>query len=219
MKIENTEVYGFNAAIRGMRNPLDSWIKSDSYILYDLKIIPNNYETNIEWFVLGDKDKELSQKLTRAGSEHSKHLRFICVWADLTLPRFIWNEFDTYRHHVEKISCSTMHTLMKKHINANMFENGYDYMSEDYINKIIEFINIYQNTKDKEIKKMAKYNAKRLLPESFLQKRTVLTNYQTALNIRQQRLHHELPQWQIICKWIDELPYFLKLTGIETEEI
>jgi len=220
MQIEMTEVYGLGAAIRSMRNPWDSWGKSDSKWPSDIFEEPFYWSTknaNVECFLLGDEDKKLSQRLTQAGTEHCKHLRLIQVWADFTLPRFIWQEFDTYRH-VEKISCSTMHTLMKNTITEDMFEDGFDFLPEDLLNSILEFIEIYQNTDDPAEKRKCKYRAKRLLPESFLQKRTINTNYQCLLNIYKQRKNHELPQWQEICQWILALPYFKELTGIEGEK-
>ena len=220
MKIENTEVYGFRAAIRGMRNPLDSWDKSDSRYttrVYDDLFYWCDSNANAEGFVLGEADKTLSQKLTQAGSEHCKHLRLIQVWVDLTLPRFIHQEFDTYRH-VEKISCSTMHTLMKNPITEEVFEGGFLHMSADTIHNLNELIQLYKSTNNPQEKKQCKYQAKRILPESFLQKRTINTNYQCLLNIYKQRKNHELPQWREICDWILELPYFKELTGIGEEK-
>ena len=220
MKIENTEVYGLGAAIRSMRNPLDSWGKSDSKWPSDIFEEPFYWSTenaNVECFLLGDEDKKLSQRLTQAGTEHCKHLRLIQVWADFTLPRFIWQELDTYRH-IEKVSCSTMHTLMKNTITEDMFEGGFLHMSADTIHKLNELIQLYKCADDLQEKKQYKYHAKRILPESFLQKRTINTNYQCLLNIYKQRKNHELPQWQEICQWILALPYFKELTGIEGEK-
>jgi hypothetical protein len=216
MEIEKTQVYGFESSIRAMRNPLDSWDKSDSVSHDFSKYCTVNRNFNSEGFILGENDKKLSLKLTKAGNEHCKHLRLIQVWVDLTLPRYLWQEFDTYRH-IEKVSCSTMHTLMKYDIDPSMFENGFDYMSKDVINSIQYHIDEYRKSDNAEDKKRYKYIVKSLLPESFLQKRTINTNYQCLLNIYNQRKNHELPLWQEICNWIISLPYFIELTGKENE--
>jgi hypothetical protein len=216
MRIENTEVYGFKAALRGCRNPKDSWNNSDSIKFGNIDYLDNN--CNVENFILGEADKKLSQQLTKAGSEHCKHLRFIQVWADLILPRYIWQELDTYKH-IEKISCSTMHRLMSYDLTADMFEGGFDYISESHISTMQDIINAYKASKDTDRKKQLKLRVKRLLPESFLQKRTINTNYQQLYNILNQRSYHELPEWNIndkedsICNWITQLPYFIELTG------
>lgn len=213
MKIENTQVFGFEAAIRAMRNPLNSWDKSDSRIKScDDPLYWTDKNANEERFVLGEKDMQLSQKLTKAGTEHCKHLRMITVWCDVTAPRFWWQEMDTYRH-VEKISCSTMHTLMKNPISEANFEK--DNVPTELIEKINTYIKLYQETDDKEEKRDYLVACKNILPEGFLQKRTVCTNYQTLLNMWNQRRHHKLPSWQYFCNWILNLPYFKELTGVE----
>jgi hypothetical protein len=188
MKIENTEVYGIKPAIRGMRNPLNSWDKSDSF------------GDEPYGFYLGENDKILSQKLTKAGAEHSKFLRQIQVWVDLSLPRYIWSEFDTYRFNT-KNSCSTMHTLMRKELTNEDFEYR---IPQDYIDTLNKEINIKGNIG----------YIKNLLPEGFIQKRTVNTNYAELLNMYNQRKFHKLPQWHEICEWILKLPYFVDLTNI-----
>jgi len=214
MKIENTQVFGFEAAIRAMRNPLNSHAKSDSFLLKNCfnQPTPHIYESNIEKFVLGIKDAELSQKLTKAGTEHCKHLRLIQVWFDITAPRFFYIEFDTYKHK-ENVSCSTMHTLMKKHISEQDFE--IDNIPAYLIEKINTYIDLYQQTDDVEEKHNYLIACKNVLPEGFLQKRTVCTNYQTLLNMYKQRQQHRLSQWRYFCDWILQLPYFKELTGIE----
>jgi len=225
MNIEYTEVYGFNASMRGMRNPLDSWEKSDSkeaYEHYDeLIFYPskeelspfqqryfyNNY--NEEGFFLGEEDKKLAQKLTKSGSEHCKFLRQIHVWADLTLPRYIWSEFDTYKFNT-KNSCSTMHTAHRRFLKEDDFERPIQYSQLDYLNNLIEKKKNKEITSDTFIGEF-----KSNLPESFLQKRTVDTSYAELLNILHQRKNHRLSEWHKICDWILELPYFKELTGVE----
>ena len=210
MKIENAEIYGFGASLKGMRNPLDSWDRSDSYL--DAHIDIKNSNWNIEGFTLGEADKKLSQKLTKAGSEHSKHLRLITVWFDITAPRFWYQEFDTYKHK-ENVSCSTMHILMKKPINETYFEQ--DNIPASLIDKINTYIDLYKQTTDREEKNAYLLACKNILPEGFLQKRTVCTNYQTLYTIYCRRKNHKLPQWHVFCDWIKGLPYFIELTGLE----
>lgn len=200
MIIENTDVYGIRHALRAMRNPLDSWSLSDS-------IIPKREDC----IILGEKDKILSQKLTKAGTEHCKHLRMIQVWVDMTLPRYIYQEYDTYRF-VEKVSCSTMHKIMSYTLNQNMFELPISIHTLDYLNELIE---LYKLESDPNKKKNIKRQLKNELPEGFLQKRTINTNYQQLLNIYKQRKNHELPEWHTICDWILGLTLFKELTGIE----
>ena len=213
MKIENEQVFGFEAAIRAMRNPLNSWNKSDSRTKScDDPLYWADKNANEERFVLGEKDMQLSQKLTKAGTEHCKHLRLIQVWFDITAPRFFYIEFDTYKHK-ENVSCSTMHTLMKKSISEQDFEK--DNVPATLIEKINTYIKLYQETNDTEEKRDYLIACKNILPEGFLQKRTVCTNYQTLLNMWNQRRHHKLPSWQYFCNWILNLPYFKELTGVE----
>ena len=217
MKIENIEVYGFKASLRAMRNPKDSWHLSDSYVSQEsdevLKnfIIEKKYEENVEKFVLGDKDIILSQTLSKAGTEHCKHLRFIQVWFDLTLPRFMWQEWDTYKF-AERLSCSTMHKLTSKELTTGDFEYGIKKHALADLNELIR-MSVDKNA-SKYKRKMAFLQLKNDLPEGFLQKRTITTNYQEALNIHYQREHHPLPQWQAIDDMILRLPYFIKLTGV-----
>lgn len=210
MKIENTQVYGFEVAIKAMRNPYNSWAKSDSKVVQ--VISPNDKNYNVEGFVLGEADKALSQKLSKAGTEHRKHLRLIRVWADLTLPRYIHQEMDTYKY-IDKISCSTVHTLMKEEITQAHFEDNDIPLSVLY--KLNTYIDLYKKEKDVTVKNMLLLKCKNLLPEGFLQKRTISTNYECLLAMYYQRHNHRLPEWHKICEWILGLPYFIELTGIE----
>lgn len=217
MKISNTQVFGFESALRGMRNPKNSWDKSDSkigvHLYHDVEIEYNN----IERFELGEADAKLSSNLTRAGSEHCKHLRMIQVWFDLDVPRYLWQEIDTYRF-VEKISCSTMHKMFHKELELEDFEID-ENKNMATLDAIVNELNVMREYSLEETNQVIKeeilIQAKTILPESFLQLRTVNTNYQQLMNIYLQRKDHRLPLWQIICKWIIELPYFKELTGIE----
>ncbi len=211
MKIENTEVYGFQSAIRAMRNPMDSWNKSDSGTFDISPHEINDKNINYEHFSLGDNDKKLSQTLTKAGTEHRKHLRMIQVWADFTLPRYIWSEMDTYKY-INKNSCSTMHKLMSREITEEDFE--LDNIPFKLIDKINTYIQSYKESNSNEEKNNNLIACKNILPEGFLQKRTINTNYECLLSMYHQRKNHKLPQWHKICNWILELPYFTELTGI-----
>lgn len=191
MRITNTQVFGFEASLRAMRNPKNSWDKSDS----------------AGEFILGRKDAELSRKLTKAGTEHCKHLRMITVWADMELPRYLWQEMDTYRH-IEKVSCSTMHKLLDRKLTLDDFES--EGIEGHLLDSLVE-INMLIGDKDPNALKIAKS----ILPESYLQKRTVCTNYQQLLNIYNQRKGHRLQQWRRICDWILEMPHFKALTGVK----
>ena len=207
MKITNTEVYGFEASLRGMRNPMNSWHLQDS-----VPCANNDYcISSILWdaTLIGEKDLDLAKRLIKAGNEHCKFLRQIQVWADFEMPLYWWSEFDTYKFNT-KNSCSTMHKLFnaKKEIELDDFV----YSKEDIntLNFIIRELNSlrkrYLETKDFNYV----IRGKRLLPTSFKQKRTVNTNYAELINIYNQRKNHRLKEeWQdVFCKWCEELPYF-----------
>lgn len=207
MKITNTEVYGFEASLRGMRNPMDSWHLQDS-----VPCANNDYcISSILWdaTLIGERDLDLAKRLIKAGNEHCKFLRQIQVWADFEMPLYWWSEFDTYKFNT-KNSCSTMHKLFnaKKEIELDDFV----YSKEDIntLNFIIRELNSlrkrYLETKDFSYV----IRGKRLLPTSFKQKRTVNTNYAELINIYNQRKNHRLKEeWQdVFCKWCEELPYF-----------
>jgi hypothetical protein len=166
---------------------------------------------NIENFYLGDDDMKLSQKLSKAGSEHCKHLRMIQVWMDLTLPRYIWSEFDTYKFNT-KISCSTMHKITSRHLTTADFEEGF--VNKHIIEDINNMIDTFNSTKDASLKNDIKRHIKMVLPEGFLQKRTLNTNYAELLNMHFQRENHKLVEWHKIDDAILQLPYFIELTGI-----
>ena len=212
MKITNTEVYGFEASLRGMRNPMDSWHLQDTKRMLGIKGKYNDFKNNdlsYEAIVIGSNDMDLAKRLIKAGNEHCKFLRQIQVWADFEMPLYWWSEFDTYKFNT-KNSCSTMHKLFnaKKEIELDDFV----YSKEDIntLNFIIRELNSlrkrYLETKDFNYV----IRGKRLLPTSFKQRRTVNTNYAELINIYNQRKNHRLKEeWQdVFCKWCEELPYF-----------
>lgn len=210
MKITTLEVAGFAPSFKGMRNALDSWHLADSY-------------TENGKFILGEKDKELAQRLIRGGNEHSKFMRQIQVWADMNMPRYFWSEFDTYKFNT-KNSCSTMHRLLNntKPITLDLFtycEEDIEFMN-DSINELETLRQVYKNTRVKQKDKdRLLLRAKRLLPEGFLQLRTVNTNYAELRNMRLQRHNHRLKEeWQdVFCGWLETLPYAKELIIYEGE--
>lgn len=211
MKFEETTVFNFDGAIRGMRNPLESWNKSDSEWH---TAIPNDY------YEIGKNDLELMQKLIRAGSVHRKFMRQIFVSVDITAPLYWWKEFDTYKVGTVANSTSTMHKLASTPITKDCFEmddfedvkfkNKKLYQPSDCWDMIINICELlrqeYNKTKDKRYWK----ELIRLLPESWLQKRTVTMNYENILSMCSvdQRRNHKLTEWSSsFINWAKSLPY------------
>lgn len=196
------EPEGFSQAINAMRNPMDSWRLSDSEWDYD-----NIQEFYVGKYNIGEKDKELSIKLQKAGPEHCKHLRMIYVWADISAPRYWWNEFDTYRAGVEKVSCSTMHKLMARSLTKDDFEH--DCMNNTFLEKTIESLNgsilAYGLCKDPDHKMEIWRGIIQALPQSYIQKRTVCMSYAALRNIVRQREGHKLCEWEHFIQWCKSL--------------
>lgn len=215
IKIENTEVYGFEAAIRGMRSPMNSWEKSDSYTISD-------YEGNSTYDV-GKNDLTLMKKLVSAGSDHSKFMRMITVTCDITAPRYWWTEFDTYKVGTVRNSCSTMHKIADKEFTLEDF--SCEYLVKENIhelNNVICKLNKYRekylnwNEHDLYIdddtqivdKKVVWWQMIQLLPSSYNQRSTVQLNYAVLRNIYHARKGHKLDEWHDFCRWVEEsLPY------------
>lgn len=245
MKFENTEVWGFEHALRGMRNPYNSWDKSDSDCLFHM--LPNfseddpnasNYEDWMDKFgfnyKIGEKDLELAQKLIKAGSEHRKFLRQIFVSVDIIAPLYWWKEFDTYKVGTVSNSCSTMHTLINEPIKKYCFEmddyeefcdpfkvidncpdeDGIDFQW-NYLLCYLEALRLaYLKTKEKKYWK----ELIRLLPESYLQRRTITMSYENILSMVKQRRNHKLIEWSVaFILWAKSLPYADKLIFIGEE--
>ena len=219
MRFENTSVYNIYNAILGARNPMNSWNKSDSVF--------NGFNGKIENTVIGSNDLALMQKLIKAGSEHRKFLRQIFVAVDITAPLFWWKEFDTYKVGTVSNSTSTMHKLASTPITIDCFEMGdfedFDLEAEDF-NFPLKAI-WAELTSDLELCRK-KYNATkdkrywkeliRLLPESWLQKRTITMNYENILNMYRQRKNHKLTEWsKSFCDWVKTLPYAEELICLE----
>jgi hypothetical protein len=225
LKFENTQVFNLEGALRGMRNPMDSWDKSDSrYCAFDDNIDCNicslhNAGCNAVMldcgaYVIGKSDLELAQKLIRVGSEHRKFMRQIFICVDITAPRFWWQEFDTYKVGTVANSCSTMHKIKDYPFIGDMFESlgELDDLDEEYWYFTIKYLEDrrqkYNETKDFKYMRKLKF----ALPESFLQKRTITMNYENVLNSVRHREHHRLLEWyEDYIGWTKELPYSKEL--------
>ena len=228
MKITKTEVYGFKAALRGMRNPKNSWSLNDSTETTmgpnDLKLAQNLIRAGKEHISFCVSHDEYVQNVIEAGKEHMKFMRQIQVWADFDMTRFFWSEMDTY-HFNSKNSCSTMHKLLdpKREITKDMFD--YNLEDEDIVDILVNRLNKIRGqflaTKDFNKQTELKRRAKCLLMEGFLQTRTMNTNYAEIRNIVLQRKHHQMKKdWQeTFCAWATTLPYAKELIfcGIEDD--
>lgn len=203
IKTENIDTYGWGAAVRGMRNPMNSWEKSDSSFLVD-------EETGFAFAdFLGEKDLDLMRRLRRAGSDHRKYLRMITVTMDITAPLYWWKEFDTYKVGTVANSTSTMHKIHAAEFSIDNF--SHEHMLPNTIAKlgdIVEVLNTARNsflgTGDKEYW----WQMIQLLPSSYNQRRTIQMNYETCLNIYNARKNHKLDEWRAFCQEIRNLPYF-----------
>lgn len=194
IKFENTEICGIRHAIRGMRNPLNSWDKSDSYV-------DERYNT----VHIGENDKALMKRLFNAGTDHRKYLRMITVYADITAPLYWWKEFDTYKVGTVANSCSTMHKLTSRNLTLGDFsiDNHERCYYVDILRNLNTLIDNYKKTNDIKYFRILVG----LMPSSFNQKRTVMLNYEVLANIYKSRQGHKLKEWHEFCEWIEELPY------------
>lgn len=214
IKLENINVFNFEGAIRGMRNPLNSWDKSDS-----INEPPFGFN-------LGEKDLELMKRLYKAGSEHRKYLRQIFVSMDITAPLYWWKEFDTYKVGTVSNSCSTMHTIHKKkfelddfsieHVSGDSLEVNYKYVK--YWNKpidaLVDLIDILNACREKYLETKDKkwwWQLIQLLPSSYNQKRTITMNYENVITIIKQRTGHKLDEWNLFIDELKQLPYVEKI--------
>ena len=211
IKVEHIEVFNWEGAIRGMRNPLNSWDKSDSdwEFVEDPSIINPNDEVK---FVMGENDLALARKLCRAGSDHRKFLRQIMVSMDITAPLYWWKEFDTYKVGTVANSCSTMHKIHAEHFTRSDFScERMNAPALAVLDGVIAFLEeermAFCETKDVG----HWHNMIQLLPASYNQLRTVTLNYEVLLNIYHARRHHKLPEWHTLCDTIAEMPYFYEI--------
>lgn len=212
IKIEHTDVYGWEAAIRGMRNPMNSWDKSDSYLHYDIEAEDMQY-------LIGDNDHDLMMRLAKGGSVHAKYRRMITVTVDITAPLYWWKEFDTYKVGTVANSCSTMHKVHAKEFTVDDFSHEHmDDFSLVILDTIIRNLNanrhLFLESKDKE----NWWQMIQLLPSSYNQKRTILLNYEVLVGMYKDRKNHKLDEWHTFCDWIRELPYSELIMGEKQDD-
>lgn len=229
IKIENTEVLGWEAAIRGMRNPMNSWEKSDSWFYdndegcYRNVLGKGSGDLGGMDFEIGPNDRKLMMNLAKAGSVDAKYRRMIVVYADITAPLYWWKEFDTYKIGTVANSCSTMHKIHSKEFTLEDFSCEHLMQHEEYIDDVpnamvvgdfktvmditIKALNdareLYLKTKDKRFW----WQLIQLLPSSYNQRRTVMLNYEVLAGIYPKRKDHKLDEWHDFCDWIKRLPY------------
>lgn len=238
LKTENAEVIGWEHAIRGMRNPKNSWEKSDSNWRY---VAPAQRENHIlasysddSEFWIGPNDADLMNRLRNAGTDHRKFMRMITVYLDIIAPLYWWKEFDTYKVGTVANSCSTMHKIADKEFTLEDFSNEHllsmanndagDALflndannirvdGDDLLGLIINVLNYYRGRYIKTKDKRYWWQLIQLLPSSYNQRRTVMLNYEVLANIYKSRRNHKLDEWHTFCDWIESLPYSKLITG------
>lgn len=227
LKIENTEVMGWEAAIRGMRNPMNSWEKSDSQYCEHPDCEEENSFCDYECFYrpankgccyeVGNDDIDLMMHLRNAGTDHRKFMRMITVYTDITAPLYWWKEFDTYKIGTVANSCSTMHKIADKEFTLDDF--SHEHLQDDSVavlESVIHTLNVHRewfNNKVLDDPKIDWWQMIQLLPSSYNQRRTIMLNYEVLANIYKSRRNHKLDEWHTFCDWIEELPYSELITG------
>lgn len=208
IKIENVEVAGWEHAIRGMRNPMNSWDKSDSTFL-------PVYAPHAEYVPeIGENDLNLMKRLRKAGTDHRKFMRMITVYMDITAPRYWWSEYDTYKVGTVANSCSTMHKIHNKEFTLEDFSHEHlEPIALKSLENIINVLNEYRCVYNISKAKNHWWQMIQLLPSSYNQKRTVMLNYEVLANMYHSRKSHKLDEWVNFCKWIEILPYSELITG------
>lgn len=220
--IKNTEVIGWEAAIRGMRNPMNSWDKSDSGYRFCDDVEKQNWlsEPDLDNYVLslGENDLALAKKLAAGGPVHGKYLRMLTVYLDITAPLYWWKEFDTYKVGTVANSCSTMHKIHSSEFTLEHFSHEHMLQfSLDALMHTIRILNIYREEFLKTKDKKYWWQMIQLLPTSYNQKRTVMLNYEVLRNMYLYRKEHKLNEWREFCAWIETLPYAELITGKEKD--
>lgn len=234
LKIENAEIIGWEHAIRGMRNPKNSWVKSDSgvcathgpahcadYVYTDCHADDVEIGTK---YILGPNDLNLMTTLRNAGTDHRKFMRMITVYLDITAPLYWWKEFDTYKVGTVVNSCSTMHKIADKEFTLEDF--SCEHLSEPAISILKNTVEALNQARDLYLgyngfkhqwgdweKKHYWWQMIQLLPSSYNQRRTVMLNYEVLANIYKSRRNHKLDEWHTFCDWIESLPYSKLITG------
>ena len=236
IKLENTETMGWEHAIRGMRNPMNSWEKSDSeFSVCECEQWPHDIKKSL--VKLGPNDLDLMKRLAKGGPVHAKYRRMITVYVDITAPLYWWKEFDTYKIGTVANSCSTMHKIAAKEFESSDFSHDHlIYPSYQHLRETIDLLNhyrwIYTRYDDLKngvfpvshevgdvIKNMSKkdiwWQMIQLLPSSYNQRRTVMLNYEVLAGIYPMRKDHKLDEWREFCRWIEGLAYSELITGKE----
>lgn len=233
IKIENVEVTGWEAAIRGMRNPMDSWEKSDSGVCATHGpahcadcVYTDCHADDVEIgtkYILGSNDLDLMTRLRNAGTDHRKFMRMITVYVDITAPLYWWKEFDTYKVGTVANSCSTMHKIHEKEFTLKDFSyehllgpddlNWGDTVPLVTLECVISALNVYRQKYLETQDKTYWWQMIQLLPSSYNQRRTVMLNYEVLANIYKSRCNHKLDEWRELCTWIESLPYSELITG------
>lgn len=225
IKLENTEVIGWEAAVRGMRNPLNSWSQSDSGrclthgpahcsdCVYADSC--NASETDLDaHYIVGPKDYDLMTRLRNAGTDHRKFMRMITVYVDITAPLYWWKEFDTYKIGTVANSCSTMHKIAAKEFELDDFSHEHlGFQSVRILKNTIKVMNDFREEFIKDHEKVNWWQMIQLLPSSYNQRRTVMLNYEVLANMYKSRKNHKLDEWKDLCMWIKTLPHSQLITG------
>lgn len=236
IKVENVEVLGWEAAIRGMRNPKNSWQKSDSGLCLthgpdhcsDCVYADagcNGYEADLNTrYIIGSNDQKLMMTLRNAGTDHRKFMRMITVYLDITAPLYWWKEFDTYKVGTVANSCSTMHKIHAKEFTLDDFscehlvdELDFERTFKTYLCITIDGLNEARNEYLETGDKFYWWQMIQLLPSSYNQRRTVLLNYEVLANMYKSRKNHKLDEWRTLCEWMKTLPYSELITGEKAE--
>lgn len=247
LKIENVEVLGWEHAIRGMRNPKNSWAKSDSGFLYEDQQTSNHILVQSDkegWmeFSIGPSDQKLMTTLRNAGTDHRKFMRMITVYLDITAPLYWWKGFDTYKVGTVANSCSTMHKIAAKEFTLDDFSHEhldtfrgltmyapqeYHFSSLDLLKLQVDVLNQWRTRYLNALKTETEtglpakdiwWQMIQLLPSSYNQKRTVMLNYEVLANMYKSRRNHKLDEWHTLCDWIESLPYSKLITGGVVDE-
>lgn len=243
LKIENVDVMGWEAAIKGMRNPMNSWGKSDTKWETHWgndRVMNTNHKFMFDSkLVIGPNDLDLMKRLCNSGTDHRKFMRMITVYVDITAPLYWWKEFDTYKVGTVANSCSTMHKIADKeftledfsyeHLNAEPYHRDWiesavvdeDITSShkvwmtplDILRCTIEMLNAYRKSYLETKDKQDWWQMIQLLPSSYNQRRTIMLNYEVLTNIHKSRRNHKLDEWHTFCDWIEELPYSELIIG------
>lgn len=241
LKIENVEIHGWEPAIRGMRNPKNSWKKSDSKF-----VTTDGYHHDIcgnfgPWYgsygweeaVIGENDLNLMTTLRNAGTDHRKFMRMIVVYMDVTAPLYWWKEYDTYKVGTVANSCSTMHKIAEKefalddfsheHLGVYIpaekndgeecFQNLWPVVMQNIVTALNNALDCYLRENDPELKKAYWWQMIQLLPSSYNQRRTIMLNYEVLANIYKSRRNHKLDEWHTFCDLIESLPYSELIIG------